>query len=64
MTLAPDPDSTRRDLLDALHDALDEYESGGADFSALVHDAHSVIVELARLSDPTGLERMLPPLDS
>ena len=42
-------DLKRRDLIDELSDALDEYWAAGTDLSTLVHDADPVISELAAL---------------
>ena len=56
--LESDPDAKRSDLIDGLCDLLDEYDAGEADFSALVHDTDSVIVELAPLSDATWIANL------
>ena len=52
VTRSPEIEARRRDLIDGLSDALDEYESGGAELSALVRDVDSAIVELSAISDP------------
>ena len=49
---ATDAAVARNELLGLLYEALDQYDAGGADLSALVHDIDSLIVELTLRSDP------------
>lgn len=51
-------DAPRDELLELLYDALDQYEAGDADLSALVHDVDSVIVGLTLHSDPNWIGSM------
>jgi hypothetical protein len=55
---AADVDAARHELLGLVYEALDQYEAGGADLSALVHDVDSLIVELTLLSDPNWTGNM------
>ena len=43
--------SRRQELVDLMHDVLDEYEAGGSDLAALVHDVESLILELETVAD-------------
>ena len=43
--------SKRQELMDLMHDALDEYEAGGSDLAALVHDIDTLIPDLETVAD-------------
>ncbi|HEY2656728.1 MAG TPA: hypothetical protein VGI55_13130 [Solirubrobacteraceae bacterium] len=55
---AVDVEAPRHELLGLVYEALDQYEAGGTDLSALVHDVDSLIVELTLLSDPNWTRKM------
>ena len=55
---AADVEAARHQLLELVYEVLDQYEAGGADLSALVHDLDSLIVKLTLLSDRNWIGNM------